>query len=59
MEEKFLYELVNIENGIVHTTMNMTERSAEESNRWFIVQRKRLEWRKRPPKTIDDMTKEK
>ena len=56
--EKFLYELVNIDNGTVHTTMLMTERNAEEGNKWLIIQKKRLEWRKKLPPVIDDMTKE-
>lgn len=60
MVEKFLYELVNVNNGTVHTSMPMTERSAEESNAWLRRQGKNhLEWRKVVPKQIDDMTKEK
>lgn len=61
MPEKFLYELVSIDNHVVQSRMMMTERSAEESNEWLSRQTKRFEWRKSKSMTeeIDDFTKEK
>jgi hypothetical protein len=53
--EKFLHELVNIDNGIVHSSMVMSEESARQSNEWLVKQHKaHLEWRKKEPRKIDE-----